>query len=383
VRVPAGSSFSLQTRRHKRHKLRRSRAIAMKSTRKHLHQPVELTSRQFAMGLLANAVKECDGLSAPENPDALHDFRVSVRRLRTFLKSYQAYLPKAVCKRSRKQLRALMSATNTWRDSQVQVAWLEQQFSRKNLGRLQRQGLAVVIRKLQEQQADAAEDLVSAIPEDFGKIRDRLEKALTTAKQAIQLNSAGELESFASVTARMLQQYAAKLRAALDQVQSIDGRSEAHRARLAAKHVRYVLEPVRSLVAGGGSAVNKLKNLQDLLGNLRDLQNLELMVRSILKRTAVAWSERLADLSASNGATPTTVRKAPELDECRALAAVLQKVRRREHRLFASLEQQWLGGAQPFFDRIDGITLQLDPARQVEPSRNEALGRDPAALSEV
>lgn len=383
MRVPAGSSYSLQTRRHERHKLRRSRARAMKSTRKHLHQPVELTCRQFAMALLANAAKECDGLSDPKNADALHDLRVSVRRLRTFLKSYQAYLPKAVCKRSRKQLRVLMSATNTWRDSQVQVAWLEQQFSRKNLGRLQRQGLSVVIRQLREQQDDAMEDVVGAIPGDFGKIRERLEKALATAKQAIQLNSAGELESFASVTARMLRQHAAKLRDALDQVHSVEGRSEAHRARLAAKHLRYVLEPVRSLVAGGGSAVNKLKSLQDLLGNLRDLQNLELMVRSILKRTAVVWSERLADLSASNEATPTAVRKAPELDECRALAAVLQKVRRRERRLFASLEQQWLGGAQPLFDRIDGITLQLDPALQMAPSQGGALGREPAALSEV
>jgi CHAD domain-containing protein len=356
----------------------------MKSTRKHLHQPVELTCRQFAMVLLANAVKECDGLSEPENTAALHDFRVSVRRLRTFLKSYQAYLPKTVCRRSRKQLRELMSATNTWRDSQVQLAWLEQQFSRKNLGRLQRQGLSVVIRQLREQQDDAMEDLVGTIPEDFGKIRERLEKGLATAKQAIQLNSSGELESFASVTARMLQQHAAKLRDALDQVQSVDGRSEAHRARLASKHLRYVLEPVRSLVAGGGSAVNKLKNLQDLLGNLRDLQNLELMVRSILKRTAVAWSERLADLSASKEATQTTARKVPELDECRALAAVIQKVRRRERRLFVSLEQQWLGGAQPpFFDRIDRITLQLDPSLQLVTSRGGALDRGPASPSEV
>ncbi len=357
--------------------------MAMKSTRKHLHQPVELTCRQLAIALLANAVKECDGLADPENAEALHDFRVSVRRLRTFLKSYQAYLPRAICKRSRKQLRALMAATNAWRDSQVQAAWLEQQFSRKNLGRLQRQGLSVVIRQLREQQDDGMEDLVRAIPGDFGKIRDRLEKGLTTAKQAIQLNPAGEVESFASATARMLRQHAAKLRDALAQVHSVDGRSEVHGARLAAKHLRYVLEPVRGLVAGGGTAVNKLKSLQDLLGNLRDLQNLELMVRSILKRTAVAWSERLADLSASEAAAVTTARKAPELDECRALAAVLNKVRRRERRLFDSLEQQWLGSAQLFFDRIERITLQLDPSLQLETGRAVALGREPAAPSEA
>ena len=57
--------------------------------------------------------------------EALHDFRVAIRRLRSLLRAYQDLTDAAIPRRLRRGLRALARATNASRDLEVKLAWLE------------------------------------------------------------------------------------------------------------------------------------------------------------------------------------------------------------------------------------------------------------------
>ena len=111
----------------------------MKSTARQLQLPVEVVCREHAIALLGDCSIEVGRLGSAEDTEALHDFRVSVRTLRTYLDAYQPYLPKAAAGKARRQLGDLISVTNLGRDDQVLSRWLENQLGRKNLPLAMRQ----------------------------------------------------------------------------------------------------------------------------------------------------------------------------------------------------------------------------------------------------
>jgi len=55
--------------------------------------------------------------------------------------------------------------------------------------------------------------------------------------------------------------------------------AELHATRIAAKRLRYLLEPVQSGLPDGATLVRRLKDLQDLFGALTDAHELEVVLR--------------------------------------------------------------------------------------------------------
>src|SRR6185295_4211207 len=89
-----------------------------------LRQPVERAARDVAMRLLEQADEERRRLGQKDDPEALHDFRVALRRLRSWLKTFKEPLRGSVAGSHRDVLRAVAHATNTGRDAEVHVEWL-------------------------------------------------------------------------------------------------------------------------------------------------------------------------------------------------------------------------------------------------------------------
>ncbi len=81
---------------------------------------------RIARFYLDRAGQAASRLKKKGDEQALHDFRVNLRRLRSNLQAYAPYLATAVSPKQRKRIRNLASSTGGGRDAEVQLAWLEQ-----------------------------------------------------------------------------------------------------------------------------------------------------------------------------------------------------------------------------------------------------------------
>ena len=93
----------------------------------------------------------------------------------------------------------------------------------------------------------------------------------------------------AEATARILHRQVAELEQNLAKIEDAGDEKEAHQARISAKRVRYLLEPLVEEIPGAGPVVKRFKALQDLLGELHDahvliLEGAETEVSEILAR---------------------------------------------------------------------------------------------------
>lgn len=348
----------------------------MKSTRKQLQQPVELTCHEHARVLLDTAAAQFSRLGSPDDAEALHDFRVSVRRFRTYLGAYRSHLTKALGKRSRKELGGLIAATNQGRDDEVQARWLHRQLRRKNLPKLTQLGYTLVLEDFREAPFDANSEELERVKQEFVGIQQKLRDHLNQPVRTIRLTDAGKSLSFAAATGAIVQSLTSELSDRLASIESLDQEKKLHRARLAAKRLRYVLEPVRLLVVGGRTAVTRLKGLQDLLGDLHDLQVLERRIRKKMDHNIAEWSEALIAVATHETQLSAVNRKGGDTDAVRGLAAALQGVRRGQLRLFRKFEQRWLkGNAEPFMLQAGNIALQLLPTELLTPQGERTAAR--------
>ena len=193
-------------------------------------------------------------------------------------------------------------------------------------------------------------------------IGEKLRNRLVHGTGADRLEASGKGATFALATADIAQKLSSRLRQRLAHVQSFEDRHLAHDARMIAKRLRYLLDPVRQQVAGGPRVVKQLKDLQDLRSELHDLHILEARAVRATKRVAKDWSAQMMQAVTSDEPLPPMSANAPHLSACYALADVCKMIRRQQQRLFSRLEQRWLlDHGDPFFESTDRIIRQLAP----------------------
>ena len=81
-------------------------------------------ARIVALALVADAAAQSERLGRPDDADALHDFRVAVRRLRSWVRAQSQVLEDSIPSRGKRWLRRLARATSASRDGQVFAGWL-------------------------------------------------------------------------------------------------------------------------------------------------------------------------------------------------------------------------------------------------------------------
>jgi len=309
-----------------------------------LLQPAPLAARHVSLSLLQQADLAFGRLGQPD-PEALHDFRVAVRRLRSCLRAYRPYLAKPLGGKLRKRLGALMEVTNLSRDGEVHLLWLEQTLGRARLTKAARVGLEAI--RTQLAQAQQANGILPEVAE-FADLSAEAHRQLLQG--AFEVSSA---PSFAAATAALLESEGGLLRQELSEIADADDEATAHRARLSAKRLRYLLEPLRT-VNGAKAAIKQLRSLQDALGELHDLHTLEARLTSAIEQEAQIWARSLV-ASLHQGNPP---RSRPEA--CYALAAALQVVRKAQARRYQSFTRAWNETtAAGFFARLQQLAQQL------------------------
>src|SRR5436853_5936031 len=112
-----------------------------------LEQPVERAARVVALILLENAQKARQRIDDPSDADALHDFRVAVRRLRSWLRGLGPWLEDSTPKKAVRRLAKAARLTGDARDAEVHLTWLHAQ--RSALSVRQRRGLSWLVEQIE------------------------------------------------------------------------------------------------------------------------------------------------------------------------------------------------------------------------------------------
>ena len=319
--------------------------------------PVEEAARIIALGYLDDANQAGARLADPTDIEALHDFRVAIRRLRSGLRAYRQFLKGSVPKKSRNELRELAAATGTGRDTEVQLEWLRKQ----KLAPSQRIGQVWLIARLEERKQGAYDEIRKRVSTEFPGVEKRLAKRLRVYRVKIDRDAAGAGRlDFARASADLLDTFAVELRTHLDGVHSSDDEEEAHRARISAKRLRYLLEPLKGELAGCPAVISRIKLLQELLGDLHDAAVHGAELRPSVEAAAAERAGHIHDLTLA--APPTTPRprnKAAD-DTSPGLLALARKVRQRRESRFSELEAAWLSGrADSFFGALHKLSERL------------------------
>src|SRR5205809_1328586 len=231
-----------------------------------LARPAPAAAALVGLTLLDEARAACGRLDAPDDAEALHDFRVASRRLRTLLRSFRRELGRAVAKKLQRRLRDVTRATSAGRDAEVQLAWVRSH--RPELGRRAGPGLPWLLTRLEDRQDRAYTDIRREIPPEFRQIERRVRRGLN----ATLLDASQAERSFAAATSRLIREHVAALDQELESARSTRDPDAVHAARISVKRLRYLLEPIAAERPRAGALVEPLKRLQNVLGELHDLQ---------------------------------------------------------------------------------------------------------------
>lgn len=250
-----------------------------------------------------------------DEPDAVHDARVTSRRLRSGLQLWSEARPRKKVKRWRRQTKAITQSLGDLRDTDVQLRFVKDRLQEPDITADLRAGLEFLQKRLER------------------KRKKYHRRARRTIKR---LRRRGTLESMASTWASwqadgesvamdpqvrdrakplILTRFNDVVRPA-STLPTAEEANELHRLRIALKHLRYTLEIFTPAFAGQlEPAVSAAKDLQKLLGDLHD---------------ADVWINRLPKLLAK------------QEDETRSgLATLLDDRFQKQRRLHAQLLQKW------------------------------------------
>lgn len=179
--------------------------------------------------------------AADDDPEALHDLRVELRRLRVWLRLSRDVV--RTRKPTRRRLKALARASSPMRDHEVMLELLDR------VGRdADCADVAARIRRLADERQPVGGALEFAVKPG---LKPRARKGTISFDRW-----------FASQVATMTEQIERDLSA---------GRSGFHAARIQVKHLRYLIEPMHEPFAAVEPMLADLKTIQDWLGDLHDL----------------------------------------------------------------------------------------------------------------
>ncbi|MCY4374373.1 MAG: CHAD domain-containing protein [Spirochaetaceae bacterium] len=299
-----------------------------------LERPVVETVAALVDRCLSQAERAVRQVGRPGNPEALHDFRVALRRCRGVLRAYRPWLGKAAGKRVRAELRRLMRQTNRGRDAEVQIVWLEG--TREALRRSERAGLNHLLERLRRRRHAGHAAAAAAVRTRFERLdvelRARLEQAAPVPL------------TYGRAFGERLQQYAADTGARLAAISEAAHGDQLHDARLAAKRLRYLVEPAVDGITDGAAMSEVLKRLQDVLGELNDARVLAAAVDRALVRVSAEQTARLRRLALSG--TEEELARARRRDERLGLLRIMRLLEGRRQDLLAALRGDQLAAAR-------------------------------------
>jgi CHAD domain-containing protein len=283
--------------------------------------PASQAVRARLTAVLDEAVVAAARLSGSGDPEALHDVRVALRRLRVLLRAYESELHHAVPGWLAEDVAALAGRTGAARDLEVFEEWLAAKAKRLPLAR--RSTARWLLAKVEERKNVAYRGLRRLVPRGVAALEPLLRAGLEYRPPAGESKGASA-RTFRALTARRALKRLEDLLAALGKVRTVDDDDVAHRARISAKKLRYILEPAVS--ARSPRLIKGIKALQDDFGRFHDLDVARIRIRAARRAKA-------------DDGGPAPAARLAGLDVLLALAE------REKAALFDEIRRLWLTGS--------------------------------------
>ena len=347
-------------------------------TKDMLDRRPEETVRLLALSLIETAEEALERIGNREDVEALHDFRVALRRLRSIMRAYRAFLKDSISRKLTDQVADLASATNAGRDAEVLIDWLKGVEPLLLPGQLT--GYQWLLGRLEQKKEGAYSEVARGTSRRFKKLKSQLTDRLLVYQLSIEMDPVTPVSTFRQKTGDLVLEHLEDLKSSLEAVQAPEDEEHAHRARIRGKRLRYLLEPLRHEIPAARSLVKQLKRLQDILGGLNDLRVLSDEIASALEVAATERVRRLHEHAVSPTEEGTAHALLNDPDETAGLLGLVELVRDNRNRLFEDLRREWLGGrGNRFFDSVSefGRALRSQAASGIEIERKYLLSALP------
>jgi CHAD domain-containing protein len=166
------------------------------------------------------------------------------------------------------------------------------------------------------------------------------------------------------VVGPLLLQQAEALEADFRRIRSVADAETIHAARIDAKRLRYLLEPLAAEIDGGARLIARFKRMQDVFGEFTDAQVLARELADAARRIGGDW--------AAHATQQVLARSDEPVHEPQALIGVLllaTRVRHRQQQGFRAIRRYYLGThAARLFAPIrrdgDSLVRQRGPRRR-------------------
>lgn len=220
---------------------------------------VRVPMARYLRGLRRQADRALKRMADARDNEALHDFRVAVRRLRSWVYILDRAKPDTDAGQLRVDLKTMAHASNGLRDDEIARDWLLR-YARTALPG-QQSAIHTITRALAREHRS-----------NLGLTRENLRRDWPRASASLgPLLGVPDWSGTSRRLVAALRKYRRNLSHLLRDITSADDVAALHRARILAKRQRYLLEPFREHDAAIAETVRALTQLQDELGAFHDL----------------------------------------------------------------------------------------------------------------
>lgn len=315
-----------------------------------LRQPVAQAACGIALTHLDAARDAYARLKLGNDAEALHDFRVALRRTRSVLRAYRPWL-EHIPRKQRRQLRTLARATNVARDTEVMMDWLRIEW--RKIGHKHRPGFARLQALLKRRYEDSYSEITHEVLKEFAGLEQRLRASLIPA--ASTEGQAMSSLSYAVVTADLIREHLAELAEHLDKVRSVEDAEAIHAVRIRGKRLRYLIEPLAGALPSADRVVKQLKQFQDRFGVLCD---------AFVQAREISQSVETAGAGAARGDLERALRfqRLPRVNQkvLSGLIALALRLQLETRRRYAVVTQHYFGARTArFFESFEEIADTL------------------------
>lgn len=298
----------------------------------HLHKPVGQVARLLMRKRLAVADALLDTLQEPE---AVHEFRVALRRARSVERAYRPYLSDVVSRKLRRRLKAVVTATGAARDTEVQLQRLARR--RADTKPHQQPGFDWLQARLERRLEAEYTELQATLAERFRLVHKPLRARLKDKPKNPE-------PDFAQVTAGLMLEANTEFALGCAQLRRSFAEDPLHAARISGKRLRYLLEPLMSVLPEAKEPVAALKVLQDLLGEIHDLQVFGLELMEAAEEAGAARMHKLIALSLTLPMEAPELELARQQDERAGLMSLARELQTRQTDLVEHLRARLAAG---------------------------------------
>ncbi|HPA72731.1 MAG TPA: CHAD domain-containing protein, partial [Spirochaetota bacterium] len=191
--------------------------------------------------------------------DAVHDLRVSIRRLNAVLVKIEQFTPTVMVNQCARELKLLMKPLGKLRDVHVQVEWIVKTFPK--IG----PGLNEYLKKLWSKERRLTKK-ITAMLADYSP-----SECAALHRDVMLLTVADDEGKFPAAGRELLDRLFADLDAMKGGASARDNAAHLHAMRIALKKYRYTVEILKpALGEGAGKLLKRMHALQTLLGDIHD-----------------------------------------------------------------------------------------------------------------